>query len=77
MSNRKVIRQSIIKMSQNTKLYSKCLFVVSLYKRRAVHINEVRHSDSLYSSYFINLIVSKSVTMKSSSKLIHKDSPYI
>ena len=77
MSNRKVIRQSIIKMSQNTKLYSKCPFVVSLYKRKAVRINQVRHSDSLYSSYFINLIVSKSVTMKSSSKLIHKDSPYI
>ena len=77
MSNRKVIRQSIIKMSQNTKLYSKCLFVVSLYKRKAVQINEVRHWDSPYSSYFINLIVSKSVTMKPSSKLIHKDSPYI
>ena len=64
-------------MSQNTKLYSKCLFVVCIVKRNTVYINEVRQSDYLYSCYSINLIVSKSVTMKSSSEFIPKDSPYI
>ena len=62
MSHRKLIKGSIIGMSHNTKLYSKCLFVVCIVKRNTVYINEVRHSDYVYSSYSINLIGSKKVT---------------